>query len=31
MKQSMFMEDQIIAILWEQETVIAVAELCRKH
>ena len=31
MKQSRFSEEQIIAILREQETGIAVAELCRKH
>ena len=31
MKQSRFTEEQIIEILREQETGIAVAELCRKH
>ena len=31
MKRSRFTEEQIIAILREQETGIAVAELCRKH
>ena len=31
MKQSRFTEEQIIGILREQETGIAVAELCRKH
>ena len=31
MKQSRFSEEQIIGILREQETGIAVAELCRKH
>ena len=31
MKRSRFTEEQIIGILREQETGIAVAELCRKH
>ena len=31
MKRSRFTEEQIIAILREQETGVAVAELCRKH
>jgi putative transposase len=31
MKRSRFSEEQIIAILREQETGITVAELCRKH
>ena len=31
MKRSRFTEEQIIAILREQETGVAVADLCRKH
>jgi putative transposase len=31
MKRSRFTEEQIIAILKEQEAGVAVAELCRKH
>ena len=31
MKRSRFTEEQIIAILHEQETGVAVADLCRKH
>ena len=31
MKQLRFSEEQIIAILREQEAGVAVAELCRKH
>ena len=31
MKRSRFTEEQIIAILREQETGVPVAELCRKH
>ena len=31
MKRSRFTEEQIIAILKEQETGVAVADLCRKH
>ena len=31
MKQSRFTEDQIIAILREQEAGVATAEVCRKH
>jgi putative transposase len=31
MKRSRFREEQIIAILREQEAGVAVAELCRKH
>jgi putative transposase len=31
MKRSRFTEEQIIAILREQETGVRVAELCRKH
>ena len=31
MKRSRFTEEQIIAILLEQEAGVAVAELCRKH
>ena len=31
MKRSRFTEEQIIAILKEQETGVPVAELCRKH
>jgi putative transposase len=31
MKRSRFTEEQIIAILHEQEAGVAVAELCRKH
>jgi putative transposase len=31
MKQSRFTEEQIIGILREQETGVAVADLCRKH
>ncbi len=31
MKQSRFSEEQIIGILREQETGVAVVELCRKH
>lgn len=31
MKRSRFTEEQIIAILKEQETGVEVAELCRKH
>ena len=31
MKRSRFTEEHIIAVLREQETGVAVAELCRKH
>jgi putative transposase len=31
MKRSRFTEEQIIAVLREQETGVAVSELCRKH
>lgn len=31
MKRSRFSEEQIIAILKEQETGVSVADLCRKH
>lgn len=31
MKRSRFTEEQIIAILKEQETGVAITELCRKH
>lgn len=31
MKRSRFTEEQIIAILWEQEAGVATADVCRRH